>query len=232
MFRMPKLGYPVDSLRPFMSPFQLHIHYGTHHVKYVETLNNLLQQEAARGNSLYTDKNLFQVIILSARENNKKIFNNAAQHYNHTFFWESIKSLDPETEFRPPRLFSDVPALSEASRRRLADRFGATIDNFAAEMSKVGISLFGSGYLWLVENIKTGTMELITLKDADVPQLHGYFPILTLDLWEHAYYIDYLSQRPSYIQKFVPQINWDFVEKNMREYREKNKKIFFPRQLF
>jgi Fe-Mn family superoxide dismutase len=204
MFKLPVLEYELYELQPFMSPFLLYTHYYRHHKKYLDTLNMLLID-----NRKYENKNILQIIFESKKNNDNKIFNNACQHYNHSFFWMSITPLK-----------LNIPSELE---QNIIYSF-KSIPNFKKKLIDTAKSLFGSGYMFIVIPTKqTHThlnLEIITTKDADVPQLYGYHPICNLDLWEHSYYLDYLFQRDKYIEEFYNFINWNFVYENYKKIKE------------
>lgn len=208
MFLLPELEYEIYALHPFISPYLLYLHYYKHHQKYIDKLNELIATDRQ-----YTGKNILEIIFIANKNRHTKILNNACQHYNHSFFW---KSLSPTLQQIPKELEENLLAIF------------STKTNFINTLQTVAKSLFGSGYLYIVVNTKFKTktnshnhylsIEIITTKDADVPQLYGhYLPICTLDLWEHAYYIDYLFQRDKYIEQFYNYINWSFVFDNYKK---------------
>jgi Fe-Mn family superoxide dismutase len=177
-----------------MSAETLDFHHGKHHKAYVDKVNDLLGDTDLEGASLVE-------VIRSARERgDKKLFNNAAQIWNHSFFWQSLA---PEGSTRP----------SGKLREMIGSDFGgeqALLDKLASE----SVNHFASGWGWLVLN--NGKLEVTSLHDADTPVAHGLTPLLTIDVWEHAYYIDYRTERPRYVKSVLENIiNWDFVAKNL-----------------
>ena len=189
-FDLPPLPYPEDALAPIISAETLSFHHGKHHKKYVDTLNQLLEKEP-----LANARTLEDVV----RNSSGKLFNNAAQAWNHNFYWQS---LSPE---------SSQP--SAGIRRALEKDFGsfeAFCDKFAAAAN----GQFGSGWAWLVQ--KDGKLEVLSTGNADTPMARNIKCLLTIDVWEHAYYIDYRNQRERYVQALIEQrLNWDFAEQNL-----------------
>jgi Fe-Mn family superoxide dismutase len=187
-FSLPPLPYAEDALAPVISAETLKLHHGKHHKKYVDTANQLLEKEPLRASSV-------EEVVRQAKG---KLFNNAAQAWNHDFYW---KSLSPKRQ-RP----------SGALLHRLEKDFGS-YDKFADAFSQAAIGQFASGWAWLVE--KGGKLEVTTTGNADTPMAHGIRCLLTLDVWEHAYYVDYRNERERYVSAILNCLNWDFVEKNL-----------------
>ncbi len=193
-FELPSLPYAMDALEASgMSAKTLEYHYGKHHKAYVDNLNKLVE-----GTDL-ADKTLAEVIVISHKEGKAGIFNNAAQVWNHTFYWNGIK---------PGGGGAPSGALAEA----INASFGS-LDNFKTEFKNAGATQFGSGWAWLV---KDGDILKITkTPNAENPLIHGQVPLLTMDVWEHAYYLDFQNSRPNFMANFVDNlINWDFVAAN------------------
>jgi len=170
-------------------------HYGKHHKAYVDNLNKLVA-----GTDM-ENKSLEEVIKASFSDSSKAgIFNNAAQVWNHTFFWNSLK-----------------PGGGGAPSGALADKINSAFgsyDKFAEEFSNAAATQFGSGWAWLVE--ENGTLKVTKTPNAENPLVHNQKPLLTLDVWEHAYYIDFRNARPAYIKNYLEKlVNWDFVSANM-----------------
>ena len=187
-FSLPPLPYAEDALAPVISAETLKLHHGKHHKKYVDTANQLLEKEPLRASSV-------EEVVRQAKG---KLFNNAAQAWNHDFYW---KSLSPKRQ-RP----------SGALLHRLEKDFGS-YDKFADAFSQAAIGQFASGWAWLVE--KGGKLEVTTTGNADTPMAHGIRCLLTVDVWEHAYYLDYRNERERYVSAILNCLNWDFVEKNL-----------------
>ena len=191
MFSLPPLPYKMDALEPHMSRETLQYHYGKHHKKYVDTLNRLVEGRPEERKSL-------EDLI---RSSEGKVFNNAAQAWNHTFFWHC---LSPEGGDEPKG------SLAETMTRG----FGS-FDEFKKKFGDASEALFGSGWAWLIAE-KDGAVNIVQTKDADNPVRTGQTPLLTVDLWEHAYYIDHRNSRPRYLDSFWRIVNWEFVEANLQ----------------
>ncbi|GGD12688.1 superoxide dismutase [Pyruvatibacter mobilis] len=190
-FALPDLPYAHDALEPHMSKSTFEFHHDKHHQKYVDTLNDLIKGTDNEGKSL-------EDIIKSSEG---KLFNQAAQVWNHTFFWNSMT---PNGGGKP------TGAVAEA-----IDRDFGSYDKFAEEFSSVAAGEFGSGWAWLVAD-DAGKLSVISTHDADTPLAHGKKAIITLDVWEHAYYLDYQNKRPDYIKTFLDKlVNWDFANENL-----------------
>ncbi|WP_427157051.1 superoxide dismutase [Aliinostoc sp. HNIBRCY26] len=195
-FTQPPLPYAFDALEPYgMKAETFEYHYGKHHKAYVDNLNKLTE-----GTDL-ADKSLEEVIQISFKDPSKAgIFNNAAQVWNHTFFWNSLK---PAGGGAPT---GDLAA-------RINQDFGS-FDKFKEEFSNAAATQFGSGWAWLVDD--GGTLKVIKTPNAENPLAHGKKALLTIDVWEHAYYIDFRNARPAFIKNFLDQlVNWDFVAENL-----------------
>lgn len=190
-FTLPALPYEMDALAPHISKETLEYHYGKHHNTYVVNLNNLVE------GTEYANKSLEEII----RSSNGGVFNNAAQVWNHTFYWHC---LNPNGGNEPT---GDVLTAIEKS-------FGSFAE-FKTEFSKTAITTFGSGWAWLVKNAD-GSLALQSTSNAATPLTDSSVtPLLTCDVWEHAYYIDYRNARPTYLDAFWNLVNWDFVAENL-----------------
>lgn len=189
-FELPALPYSLDALAPHISKETLEFHYGKHHQAYVTKTNELVAGTDDENKSL-------EDLIISSEG---PLFNNAAQIWNHTFYWESMSPNGggaPEGEV--------LEAINSA--------FGS-YDDFKAKFAEAGTTQFGSGWAWLVQGDKG--LEIVKTANADNPLKNGDKPLLTMDVWEHAYYIDFRNARPNYISTFIDSlINWEFVAKNM-----------------
>ena len=194
-FELPKLPYERNALEPFISEETINYHYGKHHQAYVDNLNKLIA-----GSDL-ADKSLEEIIKISANDPAKTgIFNNAAQIWNHTFYWNSMK---PNGGSKP---LGDVLAKIESD-------FGS-YDNFVNEFKNAGATQFGSGWAWLV--LEDNKLKVTKTANAHTPLTTNAKPLMTMDVWEHAYYLDYQNARPNYIEIFLEKlVNWDFVAKNL-----------------
>lgn len=188
-FTLPELPFAKDALLPHITPETLDFHHGKHHKTYVDNLNKLLDGKPEAEKSL-------EEIALSSEG---PVFNNAAQIWNHTFYWNSMK---PNGGGRP------TGALLEA-----IDRDFGSFEKFAEAFTAAATTQFGSGWAWLVW---TGSkLEVTKTANADFPLKHGHKPLLTIDVWEHAYYIDFRNARPKYIETFLTHLaNWDFASAN------------------
>ncbi len=191
-FALPELPFAKDALVPYMSAETLEYHHGKHHQTYVNNLNKLIEGTDFEKLSL-------EEIILRSQGS---IFNNAAQTWNHTFFWNSIS---PRGGGQP------AGALLEA----INQNFGS-FDEFKKKFTDSAVTLFGSGWVWLVKN-PDNTLEIIQTSNAGTPLTMGKKPLLTLDVWEHAYYIDYRNARAKFVDAFWEIVNWDFASKNFSE---------------
>jgi len=193
-FTLPPLPYAKDALAPHISAETLEYHYGKHHATYVNKLNQLVE------NSDWSRKSLVELIKTAPPG---PIFNNAAQAWNHTFYWESMK---------PPAQGGGGPP--HGPIKDLIERKWGTFDKFKEEFSNVAAGHFGSGWAWLCAN-QDGSVEIVQTHDAANPIQQNKIPLLTCDVWEHAYYIDYRNARPEYIKAWWGLINWDFANKNL-----------------
>lgn len=194
-FDLPKLPYSMSDLEPHISSRTLEFHHGKHHQGYVTTLNGLV-----KGTDLET-KSLEQIIISTARDNSKvAIFNNAAQVWNHTFFWNSMK---PSGGGKPS---GDLAAMIDKS-------FGG-YDKFAEQFKQAGMTQFGSGWAWLIAD--GNSLAIAKTPNAFNPLVEGKKALICCDVWEHAYYLDYQNRRADFLQTFLDKlVNWDFVSKNL-----------------
>jgi len=189
-FELPALPYPKDGLSPHISAETLDFHYGKHHQTYVTNLNNLVPGTEFEGKSL-------EEIIKSASGG---IFNNAAQVWNHSFYWNCLS-----------------PAGGGEPSGAVADAINKAFGSFAAfkeKFSATAVGTFGSGWGWLVKKAD-GSLAITSTSNAGNPMTSGDTPLLTCDVWEHAYYIDYRNARPKYVEAFWNLVNWDFVASNL-----------------
>lgn len=188
--KLPELPYAKDALAPYISAETLEYHYGKHHKTYVETLNGLLP------GTEYEELSLEDIIRQAPAG---KLFNQAAQVWNHTFYWNSLS----------PKGGGDPAGdLGKA----IQSAFGSA-DDFRQKFTDMAVGNFGSGWTWLVAH-EDGTLEIINTDDADNPMQQDLKPLLTCDVWEHAYYIDYRNARPKYLEAFWNIVNWDFSARN------------------
>ncbi len=201
-FELPPLPYAQNALEPHITANTLSFHHGKHHKAYVDNLNKMLE-----GTDL-AKKSLEDVIKASAGEPSKAgIFNNAAQVWNHTFYWHSMT---PNGGGEPK---------GELLQKIKAD-FGS-LDKFKEEFKTAGTTQFGSGWAWLV--LDGEKLKVVKTGNAEVPFTKGQTPILTMDVWEHAYYLDFQNRRPDYIDTFLGKlVNWEFAAQNFAEAKKKN----------
>jgi Fe-Mn family superoxide dismutase len=189
-FELPPLPYAIDALAPHISQETLEFHYGKHHQTYVTTLNKLTDDNK--------DNASLEDVILAADAG--PLFNNSAQVWNHTFYWSSMS-----------------PSGGGAPTGELADKINSafgSLDTFKEKFAEAGTTQFGSGWAWLIEG--DSGLEITKTANADLPLKHGQKALLTMDVWEHAYYIDYRNARPNYIKTFLDSlINWDFAAANL-----------------
>lgn len=187
---LPELPYARDALEPHISAETLEYHYGKHHQAYVTNLNNLVEGSEYEGKTL-------EEIVQSAPAGG--VFNNAAQVWNHTFYWNC---LSPNGGGEPTGALAD--AINTA--------FGS-FDAFKEQFSASCVGNFGSGWTWLVKN-DDGSVEILNTSNAGTALTSGKTPLMTCDVWEHAYYIDYRNARPAYVGAFWNLVNWDFIAAN------------------
>jgi superoxide dismutase, Fe-Mn family len=188
--KLPELPYPKDALAPTMSAETLEYHHDKHHQAYVTNLNNLIK------GTKYENMSLEEIIMSSEGG----IFNNSAQVWNHTFFWNCMA---PKAGGAPTGKVGEM----------ITKKWGS-FDKFKEEFQKSAVGNFGSGWTWLVLN-KTGDVEIFNTSNAQTPMTSGLKALFTIDVWEHAYYIDYRNARPKFAEAFWNLANWDFVNKNL-----------------
>jgi Fe-Mn family superoxide dismutase len=186
---LPELPYAMNALEPHISRETLEFHYGKHHRTYVDKLNGLIE-----GTEL-ADASLEEIV----RRSSGGVFNNAAQVWNHTFYWHC---LSPSGGGHP----------GGALAKAIDEAFGS-FDAFHQQFSDKAVTLFGSGWAWLVKK-PDGKLAIVQTSNAETPLTGDAKPLLTCDVWEHAYYIDYRNARPKYLEAFWQLVNWDFVAKN------------------
>jgi Fe-Mn family superoxide dismutase len=196
-FVLPSLPYDVNALEPHMSANTFSYHHAKHHQAYVTNLNNLLKD-----NDL-AKKSLEEIIMASVNDSSKiGIFNNAAQVWNHTFFWNSMKQ--------------NGGGLPKGNLAKKIDEDFGSFEKFKEEFKNAGVTQFGSGWAWLV--LENGKLKVTKTLNADLPMAHGQSAIITCDVWEHAYYLDYQNRRPDFLSIFLDKlINWDFAEENFNK---------------
>jgi Fe-Mn family superoxide dismutase len=193
-FELPPLPYDKSALEPHMSAQTLDFHHGKHHQTYVTNLNNLTKDTPM------ADMGLEEVIMKAWADKNTGVFNNAAQVWNHTFFWNGMK-----------------PNGGGAPTGPIAEKIDAAFgsyDKFKDEFKAAGATQFGSGWAWLV--IENGTLKITKTPNAELPMVNGQTALLTCDVWEHAYYLDFQNRRPDFLTGFLDNlVNWDFVNENL-----------------
>lgn len=190
-FELPTLPYAENALEPHISAETLQYHHGKHHAAYVNNLNNLIKGTEFEGKSL-------EDIILNS---DGGIFNNAAQTWNHTFYFNGFS---PNGGGEPTGELAD----------KIKAAFGS-FDAFVEKFTQTAMTTFGSGWAWLVQN-KDGDLEIVNSFNAGNPMTEGYHPLLTCDVWEHAYYVDARNDRGAYLKNFWNIVNWDFVAGNLK----------------
>ncbi len=195
-FQLPELPYAKDALAPVMSPETLEYHHGKHHKAYVTKTNELIANDRQ-----LSDASLIDVVRQAKLSGNNKLFNTSAQLWNHSFFWQCL-----------------APSQGQKPSGRLAqliqDGFGGE-DALLQKLQEEAVNHFSNGWAWLV--LDRDELKITSLHDADTPVVHeGMQPLFTLDVWEHAYYIDYRNERPRFAQSVLSTIvNWDFVAQNL-----------------
>lgn len=197
-FDLPALPYGRGDLAPTISEDTLNFHYGKHHQAYVTNLNKLID------GTDHANASLEEIIVAASKDPSKAgLFNNAAQVWNHTFYWHSMK---------PGGGGAPTGKIAE-----LIDRDFGSYDAFAAEFKAAGGTQFGSGWAWLV--LKDGKLAITKTPNAETPVTEeGVTPLLTMDVWEHAYYLDYQNSRPNYMTAFLESlVNWDFANQNLAD---------------
>jgi Fe-Mn family superoxide dismutase len=191
-FELPALPYPKDALAPHMSEKTLDFHHGKHHQTYVNTLNQLIEGTEHERRSL-------EEIVLAA-EPGTPLFNNSGQNWNHTFFWHCMTpggGAEPDGELKTA----------------IEQSFGS-VDEFLQTFTEKATKLFGSGWTWLAKG--DNGLEVVQTSDADLPLKHGQTALLTIDVWEHAYYLDYQNARPAYVETWLQHlVNWEFAAANL-----------------
>ncbi len=190
-FLLPKLEFKLDALQPIFSAEAVEFHYLKHHQTYVSNLNKLIS------GTIFESLDSVEKIMLNAKGG---LLNNAAQHWNHSFYW---KCISPKNNSLIPQTLQDKIILNFGSLEKFKDLF-----------SQTAISTFGSGWAWMVQN-PNGSLSVVSTKDATNPLESGSRPLLTCDVWEHAYYIDYRNERSRYVNSFWDIIDWEFVNQNL-----------------
>jgi Fe-Mn family superoxide dismutase len=200
MHELPKLPYSLDALEPHISRETLDYHYGKHHRAYVNKLNELIRNTDLE--HLPLEAIIRATAPLTGRPS--PIFNNAAQAWNHAFYWQCLT----------PRACTPGVAAAQA----INAQFGS-VEEFRQQFTQVALNTFGSGWAWLIGN-NDGKLEIVSTSNAETPLTRDRVPLLTCDLWEHAYYIDYRNARAEYVTAFWKVLNWDFLESSIREFQQ------------
>ena len=195
MFQLPPLPYADNALEPVISANTISFHYGKHHKTYVDNLNNLVK------GTDYESASLEKIITETAgKADRAPLFNNAAQIWNHTFYWNSLKG--------------NGGGKPSGKLATMIDAAFGGYDNFRKELSATTVSQFGSGWGWLV--VDGGALKIVKTANAEVPFTKGQKPLLTIDVWEHAYYLDHQNKRAAYVDAVIDKLlNWDFAAQNL-----------------
>ena len=191
-FELPPLPYEKDALAPTISAETLEFHWGKHHKAYVDKTNGFVAEKGLEG------KKLSEVIRHAKDTGDKGLFNNSAQIWNHSFYWQGLT----------PNAHEPSGELAE----KIAATFGSK-EELVKKLVAESTNHFSNGWGWLV--LDGGELKVTSLHDADTPVVYDYQPLLTIDVWEHAYYIDYRNARPAYLEALTKIINWDFVAQNL-----------------
>ncbi len=198
---LPILSFGVNDLAPFINSQTVDIHLNKHHQTYLTNLNNLLPEIQVGGVEFESLEDLIKNINTVPEAKKQAVINNAGQVYNHNLYWNSLTTL----------VGSSSAKMSEAFGKAL-DTFGS-YEEFKKLWKEAGLTQFGSGWVWLVVDSQ-GNLSIQKSSNADNPLFHGFTPIMTMDVWEHAYYLDYQNKRGDYIDQFFNYINWDFVSQS------------------
>jgi Fe-Mn family superoxide dismutase len=199
---LPPLPYGYTALKPFISKQTLQVHHDKHHAKYVATTKSMIAGTKLEG------KSLKEIILQAHKDKNQGLYNNAAQSWNHAFYWKCMSPSGGKEPIKHEQLY-----------KLLIKSFGS-FENFQSEFAAAGNTAFGSGWAWLVYDGSTGKLIITKTIGADNPMALNkkWIPIMTMDVWEHAYYLDYQNLRPSYVDVFLKKlVNWKFVAKNLEE---------------
>ncbi|HET6265825.1 MAG TPA: superoxide dismutase [Usitatibacter sp.] len=194
-FQLPKLPWDEAALDPVISARTIGLHHGKHHKAYVDKLNELV------AGTRLAELPLEQVVAETAGDTDKrKIFNNAGQHWNHSFFWQCLKPGGGKPS-------------GDLARRIESDLGG--LETFRKDFEKAAVECFGSGWAWLV--LRDGKLEILSTSNADTPIVMGATPLLTIDVWEHAYYLDYENRRPEFVKAVIERLlNWEFAAQQLQ----------------
>lgn len=194
-FTLPSLNFSPDALEPYISQRTFEFHHGKHHQTYITKANDMLKGTPLEG------KSVEEVVKAAHSEGNKGLFNNAAQHWNHSFFWECMK---PKGGGKPGGKLGE----------KIEQDLGG-YDAFRKAFADSAAGNFGSGWTWLVVG-KDGKLAVTNTSNADLPLVHGQTALFTIDVWEHAYYLDYQNRRPDFVSAYLDHVlNWEFAEANL-----------------
>lgn len=193
--KLPELPFDKNALNPIITEETFDYHYGKHHAAYVKNLNNLIKDTPL------IEESVPEIIQHAYDNKNVGLFNNAAQHWNHSFFWHCLSP--------------NGGSVPQGKIAELIKRDFGSFENFKNQFSDIAVKLFGAGWAWLALNDQ-GKLEIIPMKDAYTPLTENKKPILTLDVWEHAYYIDYRNARPKFVEGFWDIVNWEFANQNLK----------------
>lgn len=200
-FSLPELPYAKDALVPYMSAETFDFHHGKHHLAYINKANEL-----AAGTE-FASLNVEQATLAIKKAGNQKLFNQIGQIYNHNFFWLSMK---------PNGGGNKLPGQLE---KKVSEDIGG-FDALRAALIEKGTTQFGSGWVWLAVDNASGKLEVLSSANAETPLTDGKTPLLTCDVWEHAYYIDYRNARPKFLEAWIDHLaNWDFAAENLEKLR-------------
>jgi Fe-Mn family superoxide dismutase len=192
-FELPALPYAHDALEPYMGRETLELHHGKHHNAYVTTLNNLVDGTDMAG------KSLEEVVVEGFKAGNQGLINQAGQHWNHSLFWPIMKK--------------DAGEPAGELRRRIENDFGS-VDKMKEAFKAAAVGQFGSGWAWLV--LDGDKLDVMKTPNGENPLMHGKTALMGIDVWEHAYYLDYRNRRPDYVQAWLDHlVNWEAVEKRL-----------------
>ncbi|PIU49134.1 MAG: superoxide dismutase [Desulfobacterales bacterium CG07_land_8_20_14_0_80_52_14] len=196
VFTLPPLPYPEDALEPVISAKTMSIHYGRHYQGYLSNLNRLVVGKN------YAEMALEKIVLTTAGKPGEQLFfNNAAQAWNHAFYWKSLK---PDGGGDPP----------DTLKQKIEKSFGS-VETCKKQLAEAAISQFGSGWAWLVSD--GNALKVVKTANAETPLTEGLKPLLTIDVWEHAYYLDYQNRRAEYVQAVIEKrINWNFALENLK----------------
>ena len=206
MFALPELPYNYNALEPNIDAQTMEIHHSKHHKAYVDNANKILQTIPGMENN--TNDDVVKIIKFAFENKNTGLFNNAAQHSNHTFFWKCMKSNG-----------SGEPT---GDLLNLINKDFKSLNNMMVKFKETALAQFGSGWAWLVYNTANKKLEIMKTPNGETPIINGNLkPILALDVWEHAYYLKYQNKRADYVDAFFKVVDWEFAQKNLADASKK-----------